>query len=206
MLERDIPKPLKIASEKRESGIASLGDLSWGSHLCRFCRTKKDMLEILVPYFKAGLQNNEFCVWVTSKFLTKEQALKAMEKAVPGFSVYLTKGQMEIFPYTDWYLKDGRLDIQRSLDMCMEKNNQAFSRGFAGMRASGDLRWIHNTENWADLTSYEAELNKVIGGTNALALCTYSLERCSAAQVSDVIKNHQFVLGENPGHRFQGTV
>jgi hypothetical protein len=197
MLRREAPRPLKITADKRESGITSLGDLPWGSHVCQFYRTKEEMLGTVVPYFKAGVENNEYCLWVTSEFVTREEALKAMENAIPGFSVYVTKGQMQIFLHTDWYLKDGKFDSQRTLDLAMEKYNKAFSLGFAGMRASGNLHWIHNTENWDDLTFYEAELNKVIGATNVLAICTYSLEQCSEAQVSDVIKNHQFVLGEN---------
>ena len=203
MLRHDSSRPLKIAAEKRESGIASLGDLPWGSHLCQFCYKKKDMLDTLVPYFKAGLVNNELCVWVTSEFLTKEQALMAMEKAVPGFSVYLTKAQMEIVSYREWYLKGGRFDIQRTLEMCMEKCDQAFSNGFAGLRASGNPYWIYNKKDWDDFVRYEEELNKVISGANVLALCTYSLKRCSAADVFDVIKNHQFILSEKLGCPFQ---
>jgi hypothetical protein len=92
------------ASDKRKSGITLIGDLPWGSHFCRFYTTKKDLLDVLIPYFKAGLENNEFCVWVTSDFFTKEQAIKALKKSVPDFSDYLAGGRMEIFPYTDWYL------------------------------------------------------------------------------------------------------
>ena len=39
---------------KRKSGIALVGDLPWGTHFCQFYRTRKDLLDILVPYFKAG--------------------------------------------------------------------------------------------------------------------------------------------------------
>ena len=51
----------------RKSGIDIIGDISWGTHFCQFYQTKEDLMDILVPYFKAGLENNEFCLWVTSQ-------------------------------------------------------------------------------------------------------------------------------------------
>lgn len=53
------------SNQKRNSGIALVGDLPWGSHFCQFYTTKQDMLDIVVPYFRAGLEGNELCVWVT---------------------------------------------------------------------------------------------------------------------------------------------
>lgn len=186
-------------ANKRKSGIAFLGDVAWGSHFCQFYKTKKDMLDILVPYFQSGLENNEFCVWVTSDFLTKEDALEAMSSSVPGFPDYLAKGQIEIFPYTEWYLKGGKFDLRRTLDMWMEKLNSALSRHYAGMRVSGNPYWIDNKKDWDDFTCYEAEINNVIGGTKLLVLCTYSLDKCGVVEILDVIRNHEFALAINNG-------
>jgi len=40
----------------RNSGIDIIGDVPWGTHFCQFYQTKKDLMDILVPYFKAGLE------------------------------------------------------------------------------------------------------------------------------------------------------
>lgn len=190
---------MKPATEKRESGIALIGDLPWGSHFCQFYQTQEDLLDTLVPYFRAGLESNEFCVWVTSDFLTKEDALRAMQEGVPGFSEYLAKRQIEIFPYTDWYLKGGEFDLNRTLNMWMEKHDEALSRGFAGMRVSGNPYWIDNKKDWDDFACYEAAINTVIGGTKLLVLCTYSLLKCGVVEIMDVVKNHEFALAMSHG-------
>ena len=44
----------------RNSGIDIIGDMPWGTHFCQFYQTTEDLIDILVPYFKAGLENNEF--------------------------------------------------------------------------------------------------------------------------------------------------
>jgi hypothetical protein len=190
---------MKPEWEKRKSGISLVGDLPWGTHFCQFYKTRKDLLDMLVPYFKAGLENNEKCVLVTSDFLTDENAKKAFKKNIPSFLKYMEIGQMEIYSYTDWYLKGGSFDLQRTLNMWMEKLDEALSRGYSGLRVSGNPYWIDNKKDWDDFACYEAEINNVIGGTKLLVLCTYSLKKCGVAEIIDVVKNHEFALAMNQG-------
>ena len=63
-----------MAADIRKSGIDVLGDLPWGEHFCLFYETKGDLLEAVVPYFKAGFDNNEFCMWAVSQPLTVAEA------------------------------------------------------------------------------------------------------------------------------------
>ncbi|MHB8101140.1 MAG: MEDS domain-containing protein [Methanosarcina sp.] len=70
----------------RNSGIDIVGDVPWGTHFCQLYQTKEDLMDILLPYFKAGLENNEFCVWVTSESLDAEEAKDDLRRTVPDFS------------------------------------------------------------------------------------------------------------------------
>ena len=187
------------ASPRRSSGIAVVGELPWGSHFCQFYKTKKDMTDIVVPYFRAGLESDELCVWVTSDFLTTEDALEAQNRDVPRFAEYAARKQIEVFPHTDWYLKGGSFDLKRTLDMWMSKHDEALARGFAGLRVSGTPYWIDNKKDWDDFAAYEAAINNVIGGTKLLVLCTYSLQKCGVAEILDVVKNHEFAVAMNQG-------
>lgn len=184
---------------RRSSGIPVVGDLPWGSHFCQFYRTRQDMTDIVVPYFRAGLESNELCIWVTSDFLGTDDALAAMAAGVPRFDELRARGQFEVYPHTDWYLVGGSFDLQRTLDMWMAKHDEALARGYAGLRVSGNPYWIDNKKDWDDFAAYEAEINKVIGGTKLLVLCTYSLQRCGVAEILDVVKNHEFAVAMNQG-------
>ncbi len=93
-----------------KSGIEVLGDVRWGSHFCVFYKSKQDLIEILVPYFKAGLENNEFCMWITSEPVEVEAAKSALAKAVNNLDLLISKGQIEIIDYKQWYLKSGVFD------------------------------------------------------------------------------------------------
>jgi len=182
-----------MEGKPRKTGIDILGDASWGTHFCHFYNTREDLLDILVPYFKAGLENNEFCMWVTSEALSGEEAGEAMTGAVPDFGKYLAKNQIEILPYTEWYLQDGVFDIHRILNGWIEKQNLASARGFDGLRLTGDTIWLEK-DSWKSFSEYEKAVNNIIGDYKMLAVCTYPLGKCSTREIIDVVSNHQFAL------------
>jgi PAS domain S-box-containing protein len=184
--------------ELRKTGIDVLGDVPWGTHFCQFYETKQDLLDILVPYFKAGLENNEFCMWITAEPLKEDEAKAAIAKVMPDFAQYQARGQIEILPYTEWHLKDGVFDGQRVLGSWVDRLNQSLARGYAGLRVSGNTFWLERN-GWKNFTEYEAEVNNVISNYKMLALCTYSLDKCSASDVIDVISNHQLALLKKRG-------
>ena len=182
----------------RDSGIELIGNIPWGTYFCQFYQTKEDLIEILVPYFKAGLENSEFCMWVTSEPLEAEKAKEALRKAVPSLDDYLEKGQIEILPYTEWYLKKGIFDSKRVLEGWTKKLNKAVANGYDGLRVSGNTFWLEKT-NWDSFVEYEEKIDSVIGNSHMLALCTYSLEKCTPPEIIEVVANHQFTLVKKEG-------
>ncbi len=182
----------------RTSGIDVLGDVPWGTHFCQFYQTKDDLLDILIPYFKAGLESNEFCMWVTAKPLDEKEAEESLRRAVPDLGLYLRRGQIEIIPHTDWYLKGGFFDSQRVLSGWVDKLNRALTKGYEGLRLTGNTFWLEK-EGWNDFLAYEDEVNSVIDGYRMIAICTYSLDKCRSAEVIDVVKTHQFALTKREG-------
>jgi PAS domain S-box-containing protein len=187
-----------MQGELRNSGIDVIGSVPWGTHFCQFYQTKQDLIEILVPYFKAGLENNEFCTWITSEPLMVSEAQEAMRKAVKDFDEYLHQGQIEVIPYDEWYLLGGKFNADRVLAAWVSKLEQALARGYSGLRLTGNTLWLERNR-WRAFTEYEAKVNNVIGKYNMLAICTYCLDKCDGAAVIDVVRNHQFALVKQKG-------
>lgn len=86
-------KRIRVENELRKSGLKLIGNIPWGTHLCQFYKTKKDLIDILVPCFKAGLENNEFCMWVASDPLSVEDAEAALKKRVKKIEAELEKSR-----------------------------------------------------------------------------------------------------------------
>jgi PAS domain S-box-containing protein len=117
---------------------------------------------------------------------------------MPDFAQRTAGGQIEVLPHTDWYLKDGSFEQQRVLDGWVDKLNAARAAGYAGLRLTGNTCWLEKRD-WKGFTDYEAAISDVIGKYHMLALCTYSLEKCGAVEVMDVIRNHEFALIRKEG-------
>ena len=105
-----------MIDELRPSGIDLIGSVPWGTHFCQFYSTRQDLIDVLVPYFKAGLENNEYCMWVTSEPLKTAAARAALRKAVPDLDARTEKGQIDIIPHSRWYVPGGKFDEQRVLN------------------------------------------------------------------------------------------
>ncbi|HEY6003296.1 MAG TPA: MEDS domain-containing protein [Anaeromyxobacter sp.] len=182
----------------RETGIDAVGDAPWGTHFCQLYETKDDLADVLVPYFKAGLEADEFCMWVTSPPLGVDEAWQALARAVPDLDAYRSRGRIEILPHTEWYLRGGKFEQDRVLDGWIAKLEAALARGCAGLRLTGNTFWLEKSD-WKSFAEYEAAVDAVLGQHRMLALCSYAIDRCGAAEVADVIRNHQFALLKREG-------
>lgn len=189
---------MQAESAKRKTGVEIIGDVPWGTHFCQFYRTQQDLIDILVPYFKAGLENNEYCMWVTSEPLHAEDATAALRQAMPDFDHYAAKGSIEIMPHSEWYMKGGCFDQARVLNGWVGRLEQALAKGYDGLRLTGNTFWLESSQ-WQDFKAYESAVNSVIGNYRMIAACTYSLDKCGASEVIDVVQNHQFALIKRQG-------
>jgi two-component system sensor kinase FixL len=187
-----------MTPELRKTGISFLGDIPWGTHFCHFYETKEDLLTILVPYFVAGLENNEFCVWVLSEPLSEDEVRNALRTALPDFDRYEARGSVEILAGREWYLAQGIFDQRRVSSGWIRKLDQAIARGYDGMRVSGNAFWFES-EDWKAFCEYENDLNLFISSRPIIVLCTYSLAR-SIAGILDIARTHQFAIARRDGN------
>jgi PAS domain S-box-containing protein len=184
--------------EMRKTGIDVVGDIPWGAHFCLFYETTADLLETLVSYCKAGLESQEFCLWVVAEPLAVEDARRALKRAVPDFERYFADHSIEIVAARDWYLQDGTFDLNRVIGGWNEKLARASARGYAGVRVTGDTAWLEK-KDWKDFCEYEDSLNQAIADQRLAVLCTYPLAACGAAEILDVVRTHQFAVTKRRG-------
>ncbi|MCW3092977.1 MAG: domain S-box protein [Ferruginibacter sp.] len=185
----------------RTSGIEVLGNIAWGSHFCTFYETKQDLLDILVPYFKAGLENDEYCLWIVpdSTLITVQEAKQALKQAVPDLDHYFTNGSIEVFKGLDWYLEKDVFDLERVTKAWDAKLKEALKRGYIGIRVSGDTYWLGEKDIWQDFFAYEKQLDDSIVNKPMLVMCTYPLNQSRASELLDVMQAHQLAVARRQG-------
>jgi transcriptional regulator with PAS, ATPase and Fis domain len=190
---------LKIVPRLRRTGIGVVGDVPWGTHFFLFYEAKEDLLETLIPYFRAGLEDGEFCMWVVPEPLTQEEALRALRKAIPGFDHYRAEHNMELVQGHQWYLNDNQLDVAMVAGKWNQKLDYALSHGYSGLRIAGSTAWLAK-KDWKEFCEYEKEVNDHICDSAMTALCTYPLHGSAAAEILDVTRTHQFAIARRQGN------
>jgi signal transduction histidine kinase len=185
-------------TDNSTTGIDCIGDVPWGTHLCGFYGTRRDLIDSIVPYFTAGLKNDEFCVWVTSDPLDVEDTRTELRKAIPHFDRYLDINQMEIWDYRDWYLRGGSFDADRVFGQWAEKEKKAAAKGYRGLRAAGNTAWLEE-KDWPNFMAYEGEVNRSFPSHRIIGLCTYHTEDCGADAMLEVIRHHQHAVAQISG-------
>jgi len=183
----------KMEKLLRKSGINTIGDISWDTHICLFYRTNEELADILVPYFKAGLDNNEYCLWITSKPPDKQFTEELLKKNTRSTDEYLEKGQIEILPYNEWYFIDGTLDLKKAMNGLAEKLCQALRDNYDGLRFATDTSWVEK-KDWVDFMGYIKRGEDIINDSRLISICSYSLNNCEAIEITDAVSSHQLAL------------
>ncbi len=187
-----------MLTEATTTGIGVMGDMPWGTHFCYFFETKQDLLDTSVPFFRAGLENHEFCLWSIYSPVTEADALEALRQSIPDLDRHLADGGIEIAvhpaPSFDGAIAETRSIVRR----LHEKLDDALARGYAGMRVAGCPACLQqaNTEYFRE---FERELGNSVANRRMIALCHFPLAESSAAAILDAARSHQFALARRQG-------
>jgi hypothetical protein len=185
----------------RRVGIPGTTTAHWGEHLCAFFYTKADLLNLVVPYIKAGLEDNEFCLWITEENMERE-ALEVLERVLPDAPQYVFRKQLEILPANKWYLTSGRFDAAKSFTNWATRGRAAEANGFVGARTTGNPFWLESEEDWHQFLTYEQAVHQAIETQRVISLCTYPAAICSAKDMIATFASHHAIL-TNQGDTWQ---
>jgi PAS domain S-box-containing protein len=173
-----------IFSATRKSGIPLIGDLTWGSHFCQFYQTDQDVFDILVPFFRAGLDGNELCVWEPPASIGGEKARMALRSAISNFDRYWGNHQIAILPPERRHAP-GQADGEAVLTLL----DSAIASGFDGLRIA--------TCPGAGKTARKGDACEgihTVGRYHILAAYLYPRDEFDAVGFMAAVQNHSFAL------------
>jgi len=180
--------------QMRRIGIPGIDRAAWVDHICVFFYSKTELLRLTVPYIKAGLEDGEFCMWITGEPVNEVEAFQALEQVVPNAADYLAQKQLEILPHTQWYLSSGVFDADMVLQNWASKARHAEAKGFAGIRITGNPFWLRTEQDWSQFGKYEKAVTNTIQHEHVIALCTYPGYICQREDIHRVLSAHRSTL------------
>jgi hypothetical protein len=159
-----------------------------------FFNIKEELLSLAVPFIKAGLEDNEYCIWITGEPITDIQAFQALEAVVPDAHHYLGRKQLEILSSAQWYLPSGKFEMEIVLENWMYRAQRAKEAGFDGIRITGNPVWLQTEEDWTQFGRFEEIVHHRIKDEKIVALCTYPVSICHGSNVLGTLSTHTSAL------------
>ena len=186
------------------SGLPTAPHLPWGSHLAQFFRSGDDLRELLVPYFKAGLENNEQCLLVAGEAFDADQARSALRAAVPDLDKRERDGQIEIVNGGEWYAAGEKLRPQELVRGLSQREQDALGLGYAGLRTNGNCAWV-SRDQWADFMEYEKLVQETVRGRRMICMCSYCSDRLRDGSEPDILQRHDWMVPIPASGRLRDT-
>jgi hypothetical protein len=158
---------------------------------------------MLLPFSKAAAEAGERLFQVVDKEHLPERRSRL---AGAGMDVAEAerKGQLEIRPWEEAYLRGKRFDQNAMLELIQEVLSAGRASGFPMTRLWANMEWaLNDLPGVHDIVEYETRLNHFLPNYNDVVVCTYDLSKFSAPVVMDIMRTHpQVIVGgvlqENP--------
>lgn len=183
----------KAARDARPSGIPGVSALRWGAHVSCFCRDGDDLLDVVVPFFLAGLEANERCVWISHDRSGADVA--GLAARIPCLEERITIGQVLILRYDStqrWSHGGCPEDLAREW---LRLKREALDAGYEGLRIGGDPLFLR----WAGPAARDQVVAGRLQGRRILALCSYDLEGCTIDDALHLLRHHDVALVRREG-------
>ena len=177
--------------------VGIFDDVRWGTHLCHFYQSSDELISLMVPYFRRGLERNALCLWLSSEPLG-QQLLKALRDGIPDFDRCRKKGQILAVPYAEWYLSDGQFNASTALQHFSDALTQAKKLGFEGIWVAGDLGWLDKSDWQAQIACEKAACNP-ISNVPAVVVCAYPIRALGVPEALDLFSTHQSIVMRREG-------
>ncbi len=168
--------------------------LSAPMHICGFFDSKEQQYEVIMPYIKEGLDNNEKVINILEGHRHKEHCGCLSNNGIP-LAGKLATGQLEVLASEKTYYEGGSFAAKKMYEMLENTLISAKRAGYDSVRACGDMVWaLKNLPGTDELLEYEASLNLLTPKHSCSLICMYDVNSFSSSALHDILLTHPYVI------------
>jgi len=106
----------------------------------------------------------------------------------------LKNGNIEIVPYSKWFLTDRAVDVKKAIARFRQEVSEAAKRGFSGTRLTGSPAWMRNNLRARSFREFEQKFDGQLTREQMIAACTFPLRLSGAEDILNAARTHQFAV------------
>lgn len=160
-------------------------------HVCAFFNSDEEAYRVLLPFITDGFACGDKAV----HHVNPGQCGNHMKRlALAGIDPATAKqtGQLEVRTNTEAYLRDGRLDPDRMLDVFEQL--AAAKSNFRLSRIVCQMDWAADRSHIDDLIEFESRVNHVWSRHEDAVICVYDLAKFGGDAVIDIMRTHPMII------------
>jgi len=163
-------------------------------HVCAFFNSDDEEYRVLLPFIKDGFMCGDKAVHVVNPN-QHEDHLQRLAAVGIDTAAAQRAGQFEIRTNTDTYLRDGRFDQHRMLQVFEQLASGNANHAFPLSRIVCRMDWAAEGRTHVDgLIEFESRVNDLWNRHDDAVICTYQLSRFSGDTVIDIMRTHPAVI------------
>lgn len=169
-------------------------ELACSCHACAFFSSDDEEQAVLAPFAKEGLAANDRLVQIINQQHRENRARRLKAEGI-DVDAATASGQLEMRPWEGAYLSGGGFDQDAMLALIQDVLKEGRASGFGMTRLWANMEWaLEDLPGVAQIVEYETRLNHVLPQYDDVVVCTYDLNKFSAATVMDILRTHPQVI------------
>ena len=160
-------------------------------HACAIVEDHEDEASVVAPFIAEGLAEGDQVNVVYAPGRATEVRAWLGSDVLEGAEA---SGQLQVRDWTAAHLRDGRFDINRTLEAVEDMQRTSRGQGWPRTRFVGHMGWTSpDRPEIGDVIEYEARVNKVLADAWSPAVCVYPMRLLSARMLVDLLAVHPVV-------------
>ena len=169
-------------------------ELGESRHVCAFFNDDDEEYRVLLPFIKAGFDCGDNAIHVVNPG-QHEDHLRRLAGAGVDAEAARQSGQFELRTNTETYLRDGRFDQDRMLEVFEALASGNARAGFPLSRIVCRMDWAGEDRAYLDnLVEFESRVNEVWCRHDDAVICVYDLTKFGADTVIDIMRTHPMII------------
>ncbi len=163
-------------------------------HVCAFFNSDDEKYRVLLPFIKGGFECGDKAVHVVNPDQHRDHLRRLAAAGIDAAAAQQT-GQFELQTNTEAYLRDGRFDKDRMLEVFERLASGNASGGFPLSRIVCHMDWAAESHSYIDnLVEFESRVNDVWRRHDDAVICVYDLAKFGGSTVMDIMRTHPMVI------------
>ena len=163
-------------------------------HVCAFFNGEDEEYRVLLPFIKDGFECGDKAVHVVNPDQRGDH-LQRLAGAGIDAAAAQARGQFELRTNTETYLRDGRFDQNRMLQVFEKLASGNAEARFPLSRIVCRMDWAAESRLFVDnVIEFESRVNDLWCRHDDAVICTYYLGQFSGDTVIDIMRTHPLVI------------